>query len=135
MRPLSRKKIKVIKRSLEGLDTVMFAYLFGSQAGRTAGPSSDIDVAVFLKEDTDFVKEKLNILGVLTEKLQTDAIDVVILNTAPTSLLGRILAKRGVLVDREPFRRHIFESLTLRQYLDFSIKETANLEGRFGLGR
>ena len=113
----------------------MFAYLFGSQAGRTAGPSSDIDVAVFLKEDTDFVKEKLNILGVLTEKLQTDAIDVVILNTAPTSLLGRILAKRGVLVDREPFRRHIFESLTLRQYLDFSIKETANLEGRFGLGR
>ncbi len=125
-----------IKRSLEGVDTVIFAYLFGSQASKTARPSSDIDVAVFLKkEGTDFVEEKLRIIGRLTEQLQTDAIDVVILNTAPTSLLGRILAKREVLIDREPFRRHAFESLALRQYMDFSIKETAILEGRFDLGR
>lgn len=125
-----------IESCFEGLDSVIFAYLFGSRADNTAGPSSDIDIAVYLKEEgIDFIEEKLRIIGRLTEQLQTDAIDVVLLNTAPISLLGRILAKREVFVDREPFRRHVFESLALRQYMDFSIKETTNLQERFGLGR
>lgn len=40
---------------------VLFAYLFGSLARGTAGPLSDIDIAVCLKEETDFAEEKLDL--------------------------------------------------------------------------
>ncbi|HXJ84872.1 MAG TPA: hypothetical protein VMS64_40045 [Candidatus Methylomirabilis sp.] len=46
-----------------------------------------------------------------------------ILNTAPTALVGRILGSRRVIVDRQPFRRHRFESQALREFLDFRIFE------------
>ena len=39
----------------------------------------------------------------------------VVLNTAPTALVGRILGSRRVILDREPFRRHRFESQALRE--------------------
>ncbi|MFB3926893.1 MAG: nucleotidyltransferase domain-containing protein [Syntrophales bacterium] len=125
----------LIRSSLERVDSIIFAYLFGSQATGKARPSSDIDVAVFLKEGSDPVEEKLSVIGRLMEGLQTDAVDVVILNTASISLVGRILGEREVVIDRDPFRRHLFESLALRKYMDFSIKETANLERRYRLGR
>lgn len=126
---------RAIQDGLEQIDAVTFAYLFGSRAAGTARPSSDVDVAVFLKDGVDLIEEKLSIIGCLTQRLQTDAVDVVILNTAPISLVGRILSKREVIIDREPYRRHSFESLALRQYMDFSVKETANLDRRFRLGR
>ena len=126
---------KVIRDSLEAVDTIVFAYLFGSRAAGRARPSSDIDVAVFLRDGVDLIDEKLNIIGCLTQHLQTDAVDVVILNTAPTSLVGRIMAMREVVIDRDPYRRHSFESLALRQYMDFSVKETTILDNRFKLGR
>jgi len=46
---------------------------------------------------------------------------VVVLNTAPTALTGRILQARQVIFDRDPFRRHLFESLALREFFDFRI--------------
>lgn len=126
---------RTLMKTLSMIDSIVFAYLFGSRARREARPSSDVDIAAFLKEDSDYGEEKLKILGAVTEALRSDDVDVVILNTAPLSLLGRILADREILLDREPYRRHAFESLTLRQYLDFSITETAILNRRFGLGR
>lgn len=124
-----------IRNSLEHIDTVVFAYLFGSRAAGRTRPSSDIDVAVFLKDGVDLIEEKLSIIGCLTQHLKTDAIDVVVLNTAPISLIGRILSNREVVIDREPYRRHSFESLALREYMDFSVKETTILDSRFKLGR
>jgi hypothetical protein len=59
----------------------------------------------------------------------------VVLNRAPTSLAGRILRNRRVLVDKDPFRRHAYESLTLRQFFDFRFREEAVLAGRYGIGR
>jgi len=59
----------------------------------------------------------------------------VVINSASLSLLGRILARREVLLDRDPYFRHAFESLAIRKYFDFSVKEKSLLERRFGLGR
>jgi len=61
--------------------------------------------------------------------------DLIILNTSPISLTGRILQSREVLVDKEPFSRHVFESLNLREFFDFKIKEDSLLSRRYGLGR
>ena len=52
-----------------------------------------------------------------------------ILNATPLSVAGRILQNRQILADKEPFRRHIYESVTLREFFDFKIKENAFLQG------
>lgn len=76
----------------------------------------------------------MEILGELIELLNTDEIDLVILNTVPLTLKSNILKHKKLLVDSSPFLRHKFESLTLREYFDFSIKEMAMFKERFLIG-
>jgi hypothetical protein len=47
----------------------------------------------------------------------------VLLNTAPISLAGRVLMSRRVLLDRDPHLRHRYESLQLRMFHDFRVRE------------
>ena len=96
-------------------------------AGKS-GPRSDIDVAVYLRDGVDVFETHLRLAGVLERALGTDAIDLVVLNTAPLSLAGRILTTRRVLVDQQPHQRHLFESLTVRQFVDFRFREHRLLE-------
>jgi predicted nucleotidyltransferase len=111
---------------------ILFAYLFGGLARGRFSPLSDVDLALFLKKEkkTDY----LETFGDITEILGTGEIDLVILNKAPLSLSGRILQSRKVLVDKAPFVRHRYESLTLRMFFDFSIKERDILNRRYGIG-
>jgi hypothetical protein len=43
-----------------------------------------VDIAIFLKEPTDFQEKKMEILGALIDLLRTDEIDLVILNIPPS---------------------------------------------------
>jgi predicted nucleotidyltransferase len=110
---------------------VIFSYLFGSLARRQPLPLSDVDIAVYLKPGTNFAESKLEILGELMDILQTDEIDLVILNTADIPLVMNIVKAKEVIVDNDPFERHRFESLTMRKYFDFSYKELAQLRRRY----
>jgi len=92
---------------------------------------SDVDIAVYCLENSDFKEKKIEILGRLMDLLETDEIDLVILNRAPLSLRMRILQNKRVIVDNNPYLRHLYESLTMREYFDFSIKETAILKRRY----
>ncbi len=47
--------------------------------------------------------------------LQTDEIDLVILNTADIPLVMNIVKAKEVIVDNDPFERHRFESLAMRK--------------------
>lgn len=71
----------------------------------------------------------------MNDIFKTDEIDLVVLNTAPLSLRGRIQRHRLTIADRNPFLRHRYESLTMREFFDFSIRERAILEGRYQHGR
>ncbi len=113
---------------------IIFAYLFGSLARGERKPLSDIDLAVYLKSTRKVAQYKLNLITKLIECLGTEEFDLVILNTAPISQSGRILMTRKVIVDKVPTIRHSYESLTLRQFSDFSIKETQILKRSFKLG-
>jgi len=113
---------------------VLFAYLFGGLARGTSSPSSDIDVAVFIDDRSDLTVEKLDLLSDLIDNLGTDEIDLVLLNTAPLPLKARVIRNNEILVDRKPYLRHTFESLVLREYFDFSVREEAILKRRFSIG-
>ena len=110
---------------------VLFAYLFGSLAKGSFMPLSDVDIAVYLSEKKDYSEKRVEILGALNDILETDEVDLVILNTAPLSLEMKILENKRVLVDKEPFFRHRYESADIRKYLDFSVMESAILSRRF----
>jgi len=102
---------------------VVFAYLFGSQASGRASASSDIDVAVYLAPGVDAFEAHLRLLGALHATLGTERVDLVMLNSSPIALAGRVLSTRRVLVDRQPYVRHAYESRTAREFADFRLRE------------
>lgn len=116
---------------LKSRSDISFAYLFGGLAKGKPMPLSDVDIAVYLSEGGDVVEKRMEILGELMKLLETDEIDLVILNTAPLTLKMKILEDKNVIVDNDPFLRHSYQSLTMREYFDFSIKEMGILERRF----
>jgi uncharacterized protein len=124
-------RLPEVERFLHSHPDVIFAYLFGSLSGDLKKPPGDVDIAVYLAQCGDFGEKKLEILGALADILQTDDIDLIVLNTASLPLVINILKKKRVLVDKKPFKRHAFESVAMRKYFDFSIKEMAQLRRRY----
>jgi hypothetical protein len=116
---------------LESHPQILFAYLFGGLARGKPQPLSDVDIAIYLRTGGKVAERKLEILGNLVTILQTDEIDLVLLNTASLALVMNIVKARKIIVDKDPFSRHIFESVTMRKYFDFSIKESAMLQRRY----
>lgn len=114
---------------------VVFAYLFGGLATGVQKPLSDVDIAIFLNPECVDAETKLDLIGLLTDTLGTDEVDLVVLNTAPISLVGRILKQKKLLADNQPFKRHQFESLKMREFFDFRRLEQVILDRRFAGGR
>jgi predicted nucleotidyltransferase len=128
------QRLATLGAVLEAQPAVRFAYVFGGAGRGELRPLSDVDVAVYLDDTVDPVQARLDLIGVVTRHLGSDAVDLVVLNGAPTALLGRILLSRRVIAENDPFLRHRFESLSLRQFLDFRLFEQRFLDRRFGRG-
>ena len=100
---------------------VVATYLFGSRAGAHPGPRSDVDLAVILREGLDDAarwRKRLDLTADAGRRLGTDAVDMVVLEDAPTVLGHRVLAHGVLLSDREPHRRVQVVEQILRRYLD-----------------
>ncbi|HLD30652.1 MAG TPA: nucleotidyltransferase domain-containing protein [Patescibacteria group bacterium] len=100
---------------------IKLAYFFGSRAEKTEGPMSDYDFAVYLDEkDKNKMSEiKFFLADKIGLALQTDKIDIVILNTAESSELKYNIIKDGILIhEKEPYKM-IVEPKILNEYFDF----------------
>jgi len=117
-----------------GCPAIDFAYVFGSTGTAHATPRSDVDLAIYVADSADPHFTRLETSRIAARHLGTDAIDIVVLNTAPVALAGRVLTSRRVIVDRRPFLRHRYESLTARLFQDFRIRERRLLAERYGRG-
>ena len=98
----------------------------------TKGRNPEKALPVFVKDINKL--NYLELFNKITNILDTDEVDLIILNTAPISLIGRILQNRKILIDKNPFLRHKYESINLRKYFDFKIKEYNILKRRYGIG-
>lgn len=79
---------------------VLLAYLYGSQARGTAGPLSDVDVAVLLTGAPgarECLQARLDVIAAVTDILARDDVDVAVLNEAPPALAFRVIHD-GVLL-------------------------------------
>lgn len=126
------QKIDSLIDFLKDDPNIIFVYLFGGLLKERLNPLSDVDIAVYVKNTKGL--DYLELFSMITNILGTDEVDFVILNDAPLSLAGRILQNRKVLVDKNPFLRHKYESLILREFFDFTIKERDVLKRRYRIG-
>lgn len=126
------KKINLLTDLFAKDSNIIFAYLFGSLAKGKGNPLSDVDLGIYVKDIRGL--NYLSLFSKISQILCTDEIDLVVLNTAPISLAGRILLERKLLIDKDPFLRHKYESRILREFFDFTIKEKEILNRRYGIG-
>ncbi|MBI4272758.1 nucleotidyltransferase domain-containing protein [Candidatus Uhrbacteria bacterium] len=100
---------------------VKLAYFFGSRVRGEEGPLSDYDIALYINESDS---TKLNHLYVtiipeITRCLNTDDVDVVLLNTVQQPELAYTIITTGeLLYEQEPFRI-LIEPRILNTYFDF----------------
>jgi predicted nucleotidyltransferase len=131
------KRLPAAAEYLRAHPEVVFAYLFGGLARGERQPMSDVDIAVFLADVRRADKTKAELLGSLSGLLGTDEIDLVVLNAGENvPLVGEILKFSNVIVDKDPFERHRFESIALRKLFDFEPRELRILKTKvMGHGR
>lgn len=101
---------------------VKLVYLFGSRVNGKIGPLSDYDFAVYLDEKNPkaIFELKLKIMTSLSKLLKTDAVDLVILDSAESPELKYNIIQDGSLIyEQEPFKL-LVEPKILNEYFDFN---------------
>ena len=99
------------------------AYLAGSLANRTSfGHLSDVDIAILLMDQIksdQFLDYQLYFFSELARRLESESIDVVILNQASMLLKLQVIKYGQILYSRDEKQRVMFETKAVMDYLDF----------------
>ena len=99
------------------------AYLAGSLTNRTSfGHLSDVDIAILLMDQIKsdlFLDYQLYFFSELAKRLESDTIDVVILNQASLLLKLQVIKYGQILFSRDDKQRVMFETKAVMDYLDF----------------
>ena len=116
--------MKIILENIfkEHAEQVLFAYLFGSQEQEKTSFNSDVDIAVYLKDElfkSAFdIKSRLYVN--ISKALKRNDIDLVILNTCQNLiLLDQIIRQGSVIYCKDELKRMDFEVMTLHKSIDF----------------
>ena len=112
-----------IIRTIEKDPEILFAYIFGSYAKGTQNERSDIDIAVYLRDESSLERDPLypsrlaiNIERALVEKR---TVDVRVLNGSTLRFRNQVLRFGKLLFSRDEKKRIGFETSSLSQYYDF----------------
>jgi len=121
---MDREILEGIREVLEKEKRVEFAYLFGSFARRGGRKDSDIDIAVFVRNENLPLNFEQKLALKIEEKIKKQ-VEIVVMNQASLSLLLEILKHGFVLFSRNEKKRIMFETFKLReiQYYNQIIKE------------
>lgn len=100
-------------------DDVVAAYLFGSEGRGTAGPHSDVDVAIFLdRRPASTLSAQPYALADDLQRVLGRRVDLVVLDTAPPDLVHRVLRDGLLVLDRDRAARIRFEVAARNAYFD-----------------
>lgn len=98
---------------------VLLAYLFGSQANKTTGPVSDIDIAILFQDSGDTLSPSLELSNELGKNFPSHRIDVIALNKAPLELAYAVIAQGICIYQQDNYLRIEYEAQILSRYGDF----------------
>jgi predicted nucleotidyltransferase len=135
-------RIRQLKAYLVNQKYVQVAYLFGSLAKGTAGPLSDVDIAVVFNSDpSQWYEQKMKLVEGMTWIFGGPKVDIVVLNNAELVIAHRALIEGQVIFIRDEAARVRHEKRILGDYLDTAflrtvqraaIKEHINVGEYFG---
>jgi predicted nucleotidyltransferase len=87
--------LEILHRALTqhvALTDIDLVYLFGSRVKGDVGPMSDYDIGVLIRQDADRRQVAARFTHALAHLIGSDAIDVVLLNTATIELAYAVIA-------------------------------------------
>jgi predicted nucleotidyltransferase len=113
---LTRDKLRDV---LAHIPEVRLAYLFGSQVDGPVGPLSDYDLGVLTERSQDAPQLRARLCQYLARAIETDQIDVVLLDRAPIELAYAIIAHGEVLYERDAATRVEYEAQVMGLYGDY----------------
>ncbi len=113
----------IITKTLEKETDIIFAYLFGSYAKGTQTKKSDIDIAIFLKDDDVLERDPLY-TSRLAIKLENaivgkKSVDVRVLNGSTLRFKSQVIRYGKLLHSKDEKKRIDFETSSLDYYYDF----------------
>ena len=116
--------------ALQERSEILEGYLFGSQATDRAQAHSDIDVAVYVAPGYSLDRGfgyQAELTAILMASLESNAIDVVVLNRSPPLLYHRVLAHGIRLLSRNLAETTTREGQALSRYCDY-LPQLAKIE-------
>lgn len=118
----------ILNRALEKLPEVfknypeiIAAYIYGSYATGKTTDLSDIDIAVLLKTkatDKEIFDMELKLIGDISDALETDEFDLVILNNCPPYLKYEVISSNKLIYEKDKEARCDFQVRALEEYFD-----------------
>ena len=112
-----------IIKVLEKEPQVLFAYLFGSYAKGTQDKKSDIDIAIYLRDQNLLEIDPLypSRLAIKIEKVLVEkrTVDVRVLNDSTLRFKSQVLRYGKLLHSKDEKKRIEFETSSLAHYYDF----------------
>ena len=128
-----------LAQALEPRTEILEAYVFGSRARGDARSHSDVDVAVYIDQariEAGPFGYQADLTTDLMAALGTNAIDVVVLNTAPPLLYHRVLRDGVRLLSRDLRATTTRAGQALSRYFDFLPQmEKMDAARRFAAGK
>ncbi|MEK7540133.1 MAG: nucleotidyltransferase domain-containing protein [Patescibacteria group bacterium] len=94
------------------------AYLFGSYARGTAGPLSDVDIALLFKSRVNKDKIESKIFADISQLLHTDNIDIIDIETASPLLAHRSVIQGVPLLNHSRHEEAVLKTSILHSYED-----------------
>jgi len=101
-------------------DAILFCYCFGSYATNEANAKSDLDLAVYIKEDKLNFDFKLALLADICRGLKRNDVDLIILNELRNLILAEKIVRNGILFyETNRDVRQDFELKIIHRAIDF----------------
>lgn len=111
-----------LRRFGEGDAAIQAIYVFGSRARGSAGPGSDLDVALLIDADERPLDPVFGLhahyAAILHESVGKPDVDVVLLDSASPLLAHRVISEGALIFCRDEAARVRFHAETLIRYLD-----------------
>ncbi len=113
-------------------------YLFGSQSSGKAGPMSDVDIAILLKDnapnDRELIHEEDYLAYKIAKALGVKEVDVIDLNRQGLIFQHNVLRTGKLIYDADPALRIKFVTRVIPYFCDFEptlrFMEKFSLQGR-----
>jgi predicted nucleotidyltransferase len=108
-----------IKKLLFDFPEISLVYLFGSQVTGQVGPMSDVDLAILVDFHSESEQTWARFTHELSCWLQTDRVDVIILNQVTIELAYHVIATGRLLYERDTATRVEYEAHVMGMYGDY----------------